>query len=281
MRLIAICLVAMIGLGPRAVLAQDRETLADIRQQLSVLYVEIQSLKRELSTTGSPMGINTSGTTLQRIDAIEAELQHLTGRTERLEQRVNRVVQDGTNRIGDLEFRLVELEGGDVSALGEVTTLGGVASDTASEAPATVPSLSGGISNTETQTQLAVGERADFDRAASALEEGNAQSAADQFDAFLQAYPGSPLEAEAHLGRGQALEALEQVAPAARAYLDSYSQYPHSGVADEALYHLGRALGMLDKVSEACVTLGEVEIRHPGSDMIGAAQTEMQALGCN
>ena len=33
--------------------AQNRdETLADIRQEMSVLYVELQKLKRELSTTG-------------------------------------------------------------------------------------------------------------------------------------------------------------------------------------------------------------------------------------
>ncbi|MDV4145759.1 MULTISPECIES: tetratricopeptide repeat protein [Shimia] len=276
MRLIAICLVAMIGVGPRAALAQDSETLADIRQQLSVLYVEIQSLKRELSTTGSPTGVNTSGTTLQRIDAIEAEVQRLTGRTERLEQRIDSVVQDGTNRIGDLEFRLVELEGGDVSDLGETTTLGG---DVETSPAPTVPSLSDG--SMETSTQLAVGERADFERASAALEGGDAQSAADQFEAFLETYPGSPLEAEAYLRRGQALEAMERLTPAARAYLDSYSQYPQSDVADEALYNLGRALGLLDKVSEACVTLGEVETRHPGSAMIGPAQAEMQSLGCN
>lgn len=276
MRLIAICLVAMVGFGPRVALAQDSETLADIRQQLSVLYVELQSLKRELSTTGSPEGVNTSGTTLQRIDAIETELQRLTGRTERLEQRIDRVVQDGTNRVGDLEFRLVELEGGDVSNLGETTTLGG---DVATPVAPAVPSLADGAG--DVGSELAVGERADFDRALAALEAGDSQSAADQFDAFLETYPGSPLEAEAHLRRGQAFEALDRMTVAARSYLDSYSLYPQSAVADQALYNLGRALGALDKVSEACVTLGEVETRHPGSAMIGPAQAEMQALGCN
>ena len=37
--------------GARA--QSDDETLADIRQELSILYVEIQKLKRELSTTGN------------------------------------------------------------------------------------------------------------------------------------------------------------------------------------------------------------------------------------
>ena len=56
---------------------------------------------------------------------MESELQRLTSKTEELENRVNRIVADGTRRIGDLEFRLVELEGGDVGALGQTSTLGG------------------------------------------------------------------------------------------------------------------------------------------------------------
>ncbi len=115
---------------PVSVWAQDRdETLADIRQELSVLYVEIQKLKRELSTTAGASSGGSGGTFLDRISAIEAELQSVTAKTEELELRINRVVQDGTNRIGDLEFRLVELEGGDVSQLGETTTLGGDVTD--------------------------------------------------------------------------------------------------------------------------------------------------------
>jgi hypothetical protein len=59
------------------------------------------------------------------VNSIEAELSRLTARTEELSNRIDRIVADGTNRIGDLEFRLVELEGGDVSRLGETSTLGG------------------------------------------------------------------------------------------------------------------------------------------------------------
>ncbi len=102
----------------------DDQTLADIRQELSVLYVEVQRLRRELSTTGSPQIALPSGG-LERLDALEAELARLTEKTERLEFRIDQIVTDGTNRIGDLEFRLVELEGGDLSQLGETSTLGG------------------------------------------------------------------------------------------------------------------------------------------------------------
>ncbi|MEL6652920.1 MAG: hypothetical protein AAFQ87_19130, partial [Bacteroidota bacterium] len=42
------------------------ETLADLRQELSVLTVEMQKLRRELSTTGSP-NVVVGGDTLQRV----------------------------------------------------------------------------------------------------------------------------------------------------------------------------------------------------------------------
>lgn len=286
MRMIAVCLIVLAGTLPRAAMAQqaDSQTLADIRQQLSVLYVEIQTLKRELSTTGSPQGVNTAGTTLERIDAIEAQLQRLTGRTEQLDNRVQRIVDDGTNRISDLEFRLIELEGGDVSQLGEATTLGGdilppATTDTTDPTGATP-------TETSQDTELAVGESADYERAKAALDGGEYASAANQFSAFLDTYPGSPLAPQAHLGRGQALEGQgpqtqETKAAVARAYLESYSINLSSPVADQALYHLGRALGALGKTSEACVTLGEVAVRHPNSAMVPLAQSEMHNLACS
>ena len=136
--------------------AQDNEreeTLADVRQDLSYLYVEIQKLKRELSTTSSPNRLPAEDSILQRINNIEAQLQRLTNASERLEFKLQNVIEDGTSRIGDLEFRLVELEGGDVSGLSETTTLGGNADVTEPEIIETKP------------VELAVGEEADFDTA--------------------------------------------------------------------------------------------------------------------
>jgi len=65
MRVLAMVLMTLIG--PSMALAQDRaQSLADIRQDLNVLYVEIQRLKQELSTTGSPSGTGAAGSVLDR-----------------------------------------------------------------------------------------------------------------------------------------------------------------------------------------------------------------------
>lgn len=263
---------ALITGGPAGAQSGD-ETLADIRQELSVLYVEVQRLKRELSTTGMPSTTLGGNTPLERVDAIEAELQRLTAKTEELEFRINRVVTDGTNRIGDLEFRLCELETGcDIGQLSQGTTLGG--EDLGTQPVPVTPSPEGG-------SELAIGEQSDFDRAKAALDGGDYRGAATQFAAFTQAYPGGPLSAEAHFLRGQAHEGLGEMADAARAYLDSFSGAPNGPRAPFALTRLGASLGALGQTNEACLMLGEVETRFPQSEALGEAQATMQNLGCN
>lgn len=262
-------------LGPLPVSAQQDQTLADIRQELTFLYTEVQKLKRELSTTGTG-GVNVAGASvLDRVGAMESELQRLTSKSEELENRINRIVADGTARIGDLEFRLVELEGGDLSTLGETTTLGG-ADQTTSQAPA----LTAPATPTD-QASLAVGEEEDFKRAQEALAAGSFRSAADLFASFNQTYPGGPLAAEAELRRGTALDKLGDTREAARAFLASFSTDPEGPMAPEALFELGRALGLLGQTQEACVTLGEVGVRFPGAAAIVAnAEDQRSRIGC-
>ena len=278
-------LIVALGLafGPVAAQTQDAQTLADVRQELTVLNVEVQKLRRELSTTGGASVAVTGGSVLERVNAMESELQRLTSKTEELENRINRVVTDGTNRIGDLEFRLVELEGGDVGSLGQTSTLGG-GEMPATMAPATpVPAPADPLANTSTPTntaELAVGEKTDFERAKAALADGDFRSAADQFATFNQTYPGGPLGPEADLRRGDALDGLGDTREAARAYLASFSADPAGPVAAEALYQLGSSLGALGQTQEACVTLGEVASRFPTSPFVAQAQSERSVLAC-
>ena len=268
--LLAAAGLAIVAFGASA---QDREaTLADIRQQLSLLYGEVQNLRSELTASGADQSGVAGSTPLDRLAAIEAELQRLTAKTEQLEFRVNRITVDGTNRIGDLEFRLCELEEGcDIALLGETPSLGGV--DSAAQVP--VPSEVPG-----TGPALAVGEQADFDAAQADLSNGNLQAAADRFSAFVSAYPGSPLSAEAYYLRGEALEGLGQLSAAARSYLDSFSGDPTGAVAPDALFKLGTSLAALGQVQDACVTLREVPNRFPSSAAVSDANAAMQELGC-
>lgn len=257
-------LALMVALGAAPVRA---ETLADIRAQLSQLGGEINILRQELVTTGAlaqPGGYDM----LSRIEGIEAEMMRLTGRAEDLELRINRLVADADNRLGDLEFRIVELEGGDVSTLSSGTGLGATAGG-ATPAPAAG------------KPELTVGEQADFDRARGVLGQGDFQAAADLFAAYAQTWPTSPLSGEALHLRGQALEAVGDIRGAARSWLDGFSGYPESTSAPLSLAMLGGALGKLGQTNEACLTLAEVPLRYPTAESANDLAVETRlALGC-
>lgn len=255
-------------------LAQDsKETLADIRQQLTVLYVDLQNLKRELSTTGGVAGGGSAGTALQRLDTIEAELQHLTARAEELEFRIETVVNDGTNRVGDLEFRLCELEPDcDIGSLGDTPRLGG----------GSVPVATAPVVPTPTDgPELAIGEQAEFDAAVQALDAGDAETAADALTRFVETYPVGPLTTEAQFLRGSAYRQLGRTADSARGFLESFSSDPNGPRAPDALFMLGLSLNDLGQKQEACVTLAEVSVRFPDAPQVQDAAQTMSAIGCN
>lgn len=267
---------------PLAAAGQDRaQTLADIKAELAALMAEFNALKAELVASGGAASGAGGGDALQRLDAIEAELVRLTAQTEAVEITVNRVITDGTNRLGDLEFRLCELtEGCDIATLPEIAVLGGgpvspLPSPVTDPAPGTDPNppATGGA-------ELAMSEQADFDRAKAALDAGDFAGAAALFATFGQTYPGGPLTQEAQYLRGEALAQSGDIAGSARAYLDAFSGQPDGTRAPEALMKLGLALAALGQVQEACVTLGEVGLRFPGSAAATEAAGVLPTLSC-
>ena len=275
-------LVLCLSLFALPALAQDKaQTLADLKAELGLLMADFNTLKAELVQTGAASSGAAGGDALQRMDALEAALVRITAKAEEIELKLNRVVTDGTNRIGDLEYRLCEqTEGCDPANIPETPTLGGDAAavpvaDAAPAAPAADSAAA-----TDTGPELAMGEKNDFDRAKGVLGQGDFRAAADLFAAFTQSYPGSPLTQEAHFNRGEALTQLNETANAARAYLEAFSGKPDGAFAGESLLKLGQALGALGQTPDACVTLAEVGNRFPGSIHATNAQVSMQGLGC-
>ncbi len=274
-QLAAPLLALALAAAPLAGGAAGAETLADIRAELDQLAAEFNSLKAELTTTGATARAG-GGDALQRMDAIEAELARLTARTEEVELRLNRVVSDGTNRLGDLEYRLCEATPGcDPMNLGKTAVLGGDAgaAPTPTPAPAAPSATTGG-------PEMAVAEKEDLDRAKEVLGQGDFRGAAALLAAYAQSYPGGPLIPEAHFLRGEALRQAGETADAGRAYLDAYSSDPQGEFAAPALLGLGRILGQLGQVNEACVTLGQIGAQYPQSPAAAEAPAAMQALGC-
>ncbi|MBC7737741.1 MAG: tol-pal system protein YbgF [Candidatus Saccharibacteria bacterium] len=286
-----VLLVPLSVMGAGSAFAQDRaQSLADVKAELAQLASEFNTLKQELISTGAASNGSAGADPLARMDAMEAELSRLTAKTEAVQLKLSAVVSDGTNRIGDLEFRLCELtEGCDPSALPETPVLG-AAADTAPVADAgtasdagTAPADTGAATGTPdagTGPEMAVNEQADFDRAQAVLASGDFRTAADLFATYEATYPGGALAQKAGVRRGDALNQTGETAKAARAYLDAFSGAPDGRDAAEALTKLGQSLGKLGQTPEACVTLAEVGKRFPGTPDDSNARTAMQGLGC-
>jgi len=262
-RLRSMVLVATFGLLASVPLAQA-ESLEDVRRDISTLSAMMQDLRTELLTTGETgVSQDSVGTILQRLNMLETELSAAMGRIETLQFRVVQIAEDGTRRIGDLEFRLTELEGGDTSALGSTPPLGGDA----------------GGQNTPI---LATDEQRSYDEATAEFEGGNFMAAASKFGSFITTYPGGPLTTEAQFKQGQALAGLQDWGGAARSFLDAFSGAPDGPLAAESLFELSVSLGALGQGEQACLTLNEIGIRYPDrtAELIAKINAQQQQMSC-
>ena len=269
--------VLCLGVLPAVAAAQDDidpAALAEIRGELTALAGEIEALRAVLAQPDAQgqVAASTGEPAFLRLDRLEERLRGLTGEVEALRFRISRIVSDGTTRLGDLEFRLVELEGGDVSSLGETSVLGGA------DVPATTTPQP--VEQNAPEVALAVGEQAEFDAAMAASVEGDYEAAIDRYSAFLQTYPGGPLSVQALYHRAEAMRQLGRHKDAARSYLDAFTAQPDGELSAQSLMRVGTSLGELGQTDQACNTLAEVLNRYPESDVVGDVNASRQTLGC-
>ena len=243
------------------------DTLADVRQDLAILLIEMRSLQRELSTTSGASQPNRI-TLLERIAAIETELRRLTDLTEHLEFRIENIVRDGTARIETIERQICALEEGcEMGELGSTLPLG------AYKEPEFV--------SIEDVDVMTITEILDFGEAHEALQSGDLQTAIEHFSRFIRSYPGGPRTQDAQFYLGEAYSQSEDYRNAARYFLEAYSENTSSTFAPLALYNMALALHDFEKPLEACLSLLEVTARYPHSSEATYAREKMQEYACS
>ncbi|MEF9603602.1 tetratricopeptide repeat protein, partial [Paracoccus sp. PXZ] len=265
-------LAAGFALAALPVAAQDAQTLADIRAELNQLSADLQSLRAQLVASG-PAGFAAAGgdSAIDRMNAMEARLAQLTGQTEQLQNRIDRIVRDGTTRIGDIEFRLCEMEEG--CDLGSLTT------PTLGEQGGSVPlppsDQQGALTQPKTPSSGAAAtaaEKADFDRAREVLGQGDFRRAAELFAAIAETHVGGPLTAEALFLRGTALDSAGDLEGAGVAWLESFAANPNGPQAADALLGLSRAMSAKAGPQEGCFYLQEIVARFPDAPQAAEAE---------
>ena len=239
---------------------------APAQNDVDNLRFRVSNLEAQISALRGQAGGGSSVAVLERLDRIEQELRALTGEVEELAHRQRRIADDARQRFGDIEFRLTELEGGDISALEPPPPLGGEAPE-AEAAPTAAVSIS---------------ERDELDQAIADVEGGRYAQGADRLQRFLRTYGESPLRPEAlyWLGESQLQRADHQ--GAARSFLQAYNADLGAATAPRALYRLGVTLGRLGQTQDACLTLAEVPAQYPNApgELLSDAAEEAELLLC-
>lgn len=254
----------------------DYYEFRQLEKRLEQSEVELQRLSNAVS----------GGDFLQRLEQVKGEIARVTGELEQLEFRMRQHEQQSKQKLEDLEYRIIELEGGDPSILFQQDAPVQPQQQGALGAP---EQPSGGALGTLTtnsagQTVAAApasAEQAAFDAGVLAAQAGRQGEAKNLLEGFVSRYPDSPLAGEAYHWLGESYLAGGDYQSAASRFLDAATLYPSNAKAPDSLVRLGMTLSLLGQNQVACSTLAEVRQRYPGAaGAIQQADLEAQRAGC-
>lgn len=250
-----------------------------------------------------------------RLSQLEGQMRDLTGKLEEALFRANQIQQRLDRLVGDVDFRLGQLERGGAPAQAaapaqapapEPPTGSAVQAPRAGanvapgesrlvlvpgqppQAPQQQAQAGGAPAAAASQVALpagppevqyefayglyqqAVQDRGDFARAESALRQ------------FVSAHAQHRNAGDAQYWLGETFYARRDWNAAAREFAAQFRTYPQHGKAPDSLLRLGQSLGQLNRRTDACGTLAELDRRYPNaSQSIKIAATrERQRLQC-
>jgi len=319
----AALVAALVAAGPLPVRAQTPPDTRALIDRMDRLQRDMDVMQRNLArgvtpppssapaqmapgAGGAPSGGFVEQTEV-RLSALESQMRELTGRLEETLNRVVQVQQRLDKLVGDVDFRLLQLEKGAAPpAAAEAAPPGAPAAAAAPAQPvlrpgeqrlvlvpgqppaapqaAAAPPVAAAAAPVtlpagppETQYEFAYGlyqqavqDRGDFGRAEQALR------------GFVSANGAHRLAGDAQYWLGETFYARRDWPNASAAFADQFRRFPQNAKAPDSLLRLGQSLGQMNRKNDACGTLGELDRRYPtASQSIKiAAQRERTRLQC-
>lgn len=274
---------------------------ADLQNRLNALDAELSDLRARLGGTAQGESAGLAGTSNSRFAVLEGEIRRLTASVEELQHRVRMIGEESARYFSDIEFRLTELEDGDITTLKPVPPLGSLPDEQESDGDSGAqPPASGILSGPEGQgsfqgidvpasgaddqrsEKASPEEEDDLARAVEDVRQGRYDLAEERLRDFLREHPDSALEPTAWYWLGESQFVRGQHSDAARSFLSGYNANSSGKRAPHNLYRLGVSLGRLGQKSEACATLRELDNRFPSAPdgIREQAAAEADALDC-
>ena len=125
--------------------------------------------------------------------------------------------------------------------------------------------------------------RALFDQGYGALNRREYSAAEGYFQQFLDQYPSDPLAGSAQYWLGESAFVSGEYKSAADRFLKTFTTYPSSERAPEALLKLAISLRRLGNNADACATFGELVQRYPKApqNVLQRADAEKKRANCS
>ncbi len=256
----------------------------------SVDYYTFRELEKRLESAEAELGrlsnAVSGGDFQQRLEQVNGEISRITGELEQLEFRVRQHEQQSKQKLEDLEYRIIELEGGDPSILFQEEKPAqpqqqGSLTEPAQPSGGTLGTLTTNSAGQTVAASAASAEQAAFDAGVLAAQAGRQGDAKSLLEGFVRQYPNSPLAGEAYHWLGESYLAGGDYQAAASRFLDAATLYPANAKAPDSLVRLGMTLSLMGQNQVACSTLREVRQCYPGaSNAVQQADAEARRAGC-
>src|SRR5271165_1138636 len=285
----------------------SREGIA-LQNQILELRHDLQTLQNQVGSGGGTAAVHSapmvSGSNselvarlLARVDALEEQARQLRGRVDELSNEQQVQTAGLTKQIGDLGFRLQNLEGGGRGggsgpALGSPMTpstlspssgnLGGVPPLAAAAPPVAPPAPS---PPGAPATQVTMRRTPEL-----AIQEGNAALARRDYTTaeasareVLSSNRTSPRAYDAQYLLAETLSGKRDYSQAAIAYDDAYRSSPKGAHSQDALLGLADSLAAINEKRAACDTLNQLRAQFPAPrpDLVAPIQSARVRAGCH
>ena len=229
-------------------------TTVDARKEQADLRAEVESIKRDVTS----------------LKALIEDSQHLTSQTSmRLDDQEKRF----TGRLDDIEARIDQLlvateEGKPIAS--ETAASGSREEEAAGPEEPAVPKTSDGTIQSEVDKA--------YQEAYDAFRAGDLDKAKQQFLAFLEAYPDTPLSDNAQFWIGEIAYNKHQYEAAILAYENVIKKYPKSNKLPDAILKQGLAFLELGDKIDAKIILENLVKKYPQTKQAEIAQNKLRNL---
>lgn len=255
---IVLSAAALVAAAPFQPASAQRQSLAD----------RVASLEQQAA------GNQVSVDLLNQVTQLRSEIQALRAQNEELQHKLDQLEQSGKAQYLDIDSRLTRLEGG-----------APMASSTLPAPPAASAPGAAAIAEPEPAVHgdpgmLAQGadERGAYDAAFAVLRSGRYAESAQQFQAFLDAFPNGTYAPNALYWLGESYYVTQNYELALQQFQSLLGRYPTHDKAPGALLKVGLSQYGMKDMDAAEATLTEVTTHYPGTDAARTAEDRLRAI---